>query len=265
MREFLINDAFDQTAHKVLTNADGFITDGRGFAKVFRELTQKGCNPTALAESVGHFKSYEAARGTKEGRDSSRFPSSNELIKLSDMLSELAREVIQLEENYRISAAVVDLNKYSKMLRNEAKSMGWTPTEVLSLERNYLWSLERQFEGMAHSMETYATILKLWKPPRSDSIRVYGVIAPLLYTEIATGEPQYGAVASLLQSCTGTARRDKYTDTTLLKKRLKYFQKNFPAAFAGLKSHLETTHDNTEPCYPPVDFDSVLKKMEKSR
>jgi len=264
MREFLAGDGF-YTPHKVLSNQDGSITDGRSFAQVFRELTKKGCNPQALAESIGNFQSYQAARGTEEGRDWSRFPSSNKLIKLSDTLSELAGEVWQLESRYHISTAVIDYDKYSEVARNEAERAGRKATDVWSLETNDVFSLEKQFEDMAGSMETYAKVLKLWTPPRSDSIRAYGVIAPLVCTQIGTGTPQYDLVAGLLQSCTNEAHRDEYTDTSLLKKRLKYFQRNFSEAFKELKESLEEAHKYKGPCYPPVDFDSALKKLEKSQ
>jgi hypothetical protein len=263
MREFLVGDDIFYTPHKVLSNEDGFITDGRGFAKAFRELTQKGCNPATLAESIGSFLSYQAAR-SKEGRERSRFPSSNKLIILSDKLSELASEVWLLESRYHISTAVIDFNKYSTMVRNEAEREGRKATEVLSLETNDVYSLEKQYEDMAGSMETYAKVLKLWTPPRSDSIRAYGLIAPLVCAQIGTGKPQYELVATLLRSCTNDEANNEYTDTSLLKKKLKYFQTNFSEGFKELKSSLEEAHNYTGPCYPPVDFDSALKNLEKS-
>ena len=265
MAEFLARDSAYYTPHKVLTNEDGAIKDGRLFTEAFRELIQKGCNPRALAESVGNFLSYESARGTREGRDLSRFPSGDELVKLSDKLLELAGEVWQLEFNYHISMALVDFDRLSKMRRYDAEKPGQRPVDVASLQIDNLSTLEAQFEGMSASMETYAKLLKLWKPPRSDSIRVYGLVAPLAYTQIGTGKPQYGLVATLLQACVGEEKRDQFTDTTLLKKRLRYFQENFPVAFGELKSSLKEAHNYTGPCYPPVDFDSALNKLEKSR
>ena len=150
------------------------------------------------------------------------------------------------------------------MVRNEAQKAGRKATEVWSLETNDVWSLEQTFEGMASSMKCYAKVLKLWTPPRSDSIRAYGVIAPLVCAQIGTGKPQYDLVASLLQSCTNDEASNEYTDTSLLKKRLKYFQNNFSEAFQELKSSLEEADKYKGHCYPPVDFDSALKKLEKS-
>lgn len=265
MMEFLTTDNIFYSADEVMSNEGGFITDGRGFAKAFRELTEKGCNPHTLSTSIGNFQSYQAARGTEEGREWSRFPSSNKLISLSDKLSELAGEVSLLESRYHISTAVIDFDKYSTMVRNEAEGSGERATEVWSLETNDVWSLEKQFEDMASSMDFYAKVLKLWTPPRSDSIRVYGVIAPLVCAQIGTGKPQYELVATLLRSCTNDEANDEYTDTSLLKKRLKYFQTNFSEAFKELKESLEVDHKSTAPCYPPVDFDSALKKLEKSQ
>ena len=265
MMEFLSMDGALYEPHKILSNEDNFITDGRGFAEAFRELTLKGCTPKALAESIGNFKGYQAARGTKEGREWSRFPNQNELINLSDKLSKLASEVSLLESRYHISTAVIDFDKYSEMVRNEAQRAGRKGTDVWSLETNDVWSLEKQFEDMASSMEFYAKVLKLWTPPRSDSIRAYGVIAPLVCAQIGTGKPQYDLVASLLQSCTNDEASNEYTDTSLLKKRLKYFQNNFSEAFRELKSSLEESHNYKGHCYPPVDFDSALKKLEKSQ
>lgn len=265
MMEFLSMDAAFYEPHEILSNEDGFITDGRLFAKAFRDLTQQGCNPQALAASIGNFKSYQAARGTKEGREWSRFPNQNKLITLSDKLSKLASEVSLLESRYHISTAVIDFDKYSEMVRNEAQKAGRKATEVWSLETNDVWSLGKQFEDMASSMNFYAKVLKLWTPPRSDSIRVYGKIAPLVCAQIGTGKPQYDLVASLLQSCTNDADQNQYTDPSLLKKALKYFQNNFPEAFKELKSSLEEAHKYKGHCYPPVDFDSALKKLEKSQ
>lgn len=265
MMEFLSMDGALYEPHEILSNEDGFITDGRGFAQAFRELTKRGCKPETLAESVGNFLSYQAARGTKEGKDWSRFPSSNKLINLSDKLSELASEVRLLESRYHISTAVIDFDKYSEMVRNEAERAGRKATDVWSLETNDVFSLEEQFQDMAGRMDIYAKVLKLWKPPRSDSIRGYGVIAPLVCAQIGTGKPQYDLVARLLHACTSDVDRDEYTDSSLLKKRLKYFQKNFSEAFNELRSSMEQAHKNTGPSYPPVDFDSALKKLEKSQ
>jgi len=263
--EFLARDSAFYTPHRVLANEDGAIRDGRSFAGAFRDLIKKGCKPQALAESVGNFLSYQWSRGTEEGRDWSRFPGGNELVKLSDKLLELAGEVWELESNYHISTALVDFDRLTKIRRYDAAKLGQRPVDVTSLEIDEIFELEAQFEAMAASMETYAQLLKLWKPPRSDSIRVYGLIAPLVYTQIGTGEPQYGLVSTLFQACMGDKDRDEYTDTSLLKKRSKYFQDNFPVAFRKLKSSLEDAHNYTGPCYPPVDFESVLTKLEKSR
>jgi len=56
MMEFLSMDGALYEPHEVLSNEDGFITDGRGFAEAFRDLTLKGCNPKALAASIGNFQ-----------------------------------------------------------------------------------------------------------------------------------------------------------------------------------------------------------------
>ena len=267
MMEFLSMDEIRYQPHEILSNKDGFITDGRGFAEAFRELTLKGCKPWTIARSIGNFKSYQAARGTKEGREGSKFPNQNKLINLSDQLTELASEVEVLESNYHISTAVIDFDKYSKTVRKEAERAGRRATEVLSLETNDVHSLGRQYIDMARSMEIYAQVLKLWKPPRSDSIRAYGLIAPLVCAQIGTGAPQYDLVACLLHACTNDRDRDEYTDASLLKKRLKYFQKHFPEAFKELREKLELTHETAEYIEPyiPPDFDSALKKLAKSQ
>jgi hypothetical protein len=111
---------------------------------------------------------------------------------------------------------------------------------------------------MIDDMKDYASILESWEPPRADSIRVYGLIAPTLYCQVATRKPRYELVTELLSSCS----RKEFD----LHKRVAYFLKHFPEPYRILKERLELIHENGGlPWYVPnVDFQTLLDKLEKS-
>ena len=108
-------------------------------------------------------------------------------------------------------------------------------------------------------MEVYASILELWQPPRSDSIRAYGVIAPCVYAEVATGKPHYRLAAELLSAYSGE-EIDEVFDENLLSKRVTYFRESFPEAFKLLRSELEEQHQH-QPYYPETNYESLLNAL----
>ena len=125
------------------------------------------------------------------------------------------------------------------------------------------WEERDVFDSLRGHMEVYASILEMWEPPRSDSIRAYGVIAPCVYTEIATGKPHYALVCELLSDYTGRKSGEVF-DENQLSKRLRYFRESFPEAYKLLRSELEHQHQQ-QPYYPEADYDSLLNALEKSK
>jgi hypothetical protein len=113
-------------------------------------------------------------------------------------------------------------------------------------------------DTVAEGMNTYASILKMWEPPRCDSIRAYGLVAAPVYSEIATGKPSYADVAGMLSACSA-----KGLDPNVLRKRVKYYRQSFPEVYAQLKSSLESDHQSSS-YYPEPDLDKLLTKLEKS-
>ena len=123
-----------------------------------------------------------------------------------------------------------------------------------------LWGDEafKFHDTVADGMNTYASILEIWEPPRCDSIRAYGLVATPIYSEFATGKPRYSDVACMLSACSV-----KSLDPNVLRKRVKYYTQNFPEVYEELKSSLESNHEAGS-YYPEADLDHLLTKLEKS-
>jgi hypothetical protein len=242
--------------HEVLANEKGLIRDSRRFSKAFRELLQKGCGIRALSQSLCYFWSCQQARRSAAGRIEARFPSRERMLNLVKLLRGTAEEVAWLELCYSPSKAVRDADEFCEKFSTQHPG--------LKLRQGLpLWFKEMdKFKDMAAHMSDYAHFLESWVPPRADSIRSYGLIAPCVYCQIATGKPQFRPVSELFSSC---SRKD--FDPNLLSKRLKYFQKQFPAAFSDLHSVLAATHQSESMPYwiEGIDFESLLADLPKSK
>jgi hypothetical protein len=257
-------------ADDFLANKDGFIRDRSRFVRTFRALVGKGCNAQAFSQSLCYFRAYQTARSTHSGRTKARFPSRARICKVVSTLRDASDQVFDLELNYDPSQAVRDPERFRKEAAatraavessKAFRDLSNRGKELMrqSSKREDRWlSRPDKYVGMAEDMKDYAAILELWEPPRADSIRVYGLIAPAIYCKIATGKPRYELLTELFSSC---GRKDGD-----LRKRVTYFEKHFSQPYRIVEERLEMIHENGGlPWYVPnVDFYELLDKLEKS-
>lgn len=248
LQRLLASDSIDYPPDRVLANESKWIGDVREFTARFRELLQAGCKAGTLAQTLGYFESYRSAR---RERHQFRFPSRPKLRKLAENLKSAASEIGDLQFWYDPPSAVLTKDRVSEM-RKARDEIHIDPLPPW-------WSETDVFENLHHNMEVYASILELWQPPRSDSIRAYGVIAPCVYAEVATGKPHYRLAAELLSAYSGE-EIDEVFDENLLSKRVTYFRESFPEAFKLLRSELEEQHQH-QPYYPETNYESLLNAL----
>ena len=254
LRQLLSSDNVDYAPDRVLANEGKRITSVSDFVAHFRELLQKGCKAGTLAQTLGYFQSYLTARDEHD-RHHFRFPSRPNLRKLANTLRESASEIGNLQFWYDPTSAVISrdivfrMRKAEEQMKGEPMPAWWEETEA--------------FDALQGHLEVYASILEMWEPPRSDSIRAYGVIAPCVYAEVATGKPHYALVCELMSAYSGKGNGEVF-DENQLSKRVRYFLKSFPEAYKLLRSELEEQHKH-QPYYPETDYGSLLNALEKSK
>lgn len=254
LQRLMTSDEIDYSPDRVLANEEKRIADVREFTIHFQELLQKGCKAGTLAQTLGYFESYLTARNEHQ-RDEHRFPSRPKVRKLASTLRDSAVEIEDLQFWYDPVSAVLNEDKVSEMekARDEIHidpiPPWWRQTDVL--------------ESLSAHMTMYASILEHWQPPRSDSIRGYGVIAACVYAEIATGQPNYALVCDLLSDYSGERSDEVFTENPL-SKRVRYFQENFPEAYKLLRLHLTEQHHSYAEIYPEPNCESLLSALEKS-